>query len=408
MIEDYPEVKPAFRNHQTGKQKEIECVRVDGCADEGPSHQEVQYWWTKRHLEKGNKATLVTTRNSGASYRNRVELQNGCLALGHANLFIPSTLHGSCIQNGQVNNEILKKNLSSAIDIYISRVDQSPCAGTAIHLWKGADSTTVQQERAAVLTYLKGKESEKERLKKEEPELYKNIHEIWELRNRHMVPNLPTQYIFFLRCCYDPQCIHPVCKSNQPEDITWFPGGPSITFLPIPTPDPTRPFGNEACTECNGFCAGHYMKPERLLEFVNSGKSLSKVRPPSEVLLEAHQKWNGIPENPALLSIAKEVLLPSEEVLFWFKHLENVKSNRKRGAMKAAAKRRESQTKSKQTADLDVCRTCNREEPPNVGGDNDDLQNIEWVACDSCAQWHHIVCVQVTILSNNWYCTSCK
>lgn len=47
---------------------------------------------------------------------------------------------------------------------------------------------------------------------------------------------------------------------------------------------------------------------------------VSKVRPPSEVLVEAHPKWNGIPENPALLSIAKEVLLPSEEVLFWFKY----------------------------------------------------------------------------------------
>ena len=115
-------------------------------------HKEVQYWWTKRHLQKGNKAILISTRNSGASYRNRVELQNGCLALGHANLFIlfnlfiPSTLYGSCIENGEVNDEILYKNLNAAIDIYISRVDKSPCAGTVIHMWKGSDSTAFQKE----------------------------------------------------------------------------------------------------------------------------------------------------------------------------------------------------------------------------------------------------------------------
>lgn len=35
---------------------------------------------------------MVTARSGGASYLNRVELQNGCLSLGHANIFIPSTL----------------------------------------------------------------------------------------------------------------------------------------------------------------------------------------------------------------------------------------------------------------------------------------------------------------------------
>ena len=140
MVEDKPEVKPAFHNHQTGKLKEIECARVDGGADEGPIHKEVQYWWTKRHPQKGHKATLISTRNSGESYRNRVQLQNGCLALGHTNLFIPSTWYGSCLENGKVNSDILCKNLSSAIDVYLSRVNQSPCAGTVIHLWKGPDS----------------------------------------------------------------------------------------------------------------------------------------------------------------------------------------------------------------------------------------------------------------------------
>ena len=53
----------------------------------------------------------MSTRNSGVSFRNRVGLQNGCLALEHANTFIPSTLNGSCAQNGKVNEEIPKKSL---------------------------------------------------------------------------------------------------------------------------------------------------------------------------------------------------------------------------------------------------------------------------------------------------------
>ncbi len=44
----------------------------------------------------GYNSKTINNQNSGSSYLNRVELQNGCLTLAHANLFIPSTLgkHG--------------------------------------------------------------------------------------------------------------------------------------------------------------------------------------------------------------------------------------------------------------------------------------------------------------------------
>ena len=64
--------------------KEIECIRVDGATDEGPSHAEVQFMWCERHVSKKTKMTLITTRCSGDSYLNRVELQNGCLCRGHS------------------------------------------------------------------------------------------------------------------------------------------------------------------------------------------------------------------------------------------------------------------------------------------------------------------------------------
>ena len=109
-----------------GDRKLILCVRVDGASDESPSHEEVQFFWTRDHLLNERLATLVTTRSSGSSYLNCVELQNGCMSRGHSNLFIPSTLSGSCIEDGQINNDVLCKNLDMAIDTYISYVNKSP------------------------------------------------------------------------------------------------------------------------------------------------------------------------------------------------------------------------------------------------------------------------------------------
>ncbi|CAH3186929.1 unnamed protein product [Porites lobata] len=120
-VEKKDSVRPAFINPITQEKKKIECIRVDGAFHEGPPHKEVQYWWTRRHLEVETVVTLVSSRNSGASF----ELQNGCLALGHTNLFIPSTLNGSCL-TFPVDQNMLRKNLESAIDVHISRVGGAP------------------------------------------------------------------------------------------------------------------------------------------------------------------------------------------------------------------------------------------------------------------------------------------
>jgi hypothetical protein len=45
--------------------KIIDRIRVDGGVDEGPSHIEVQFLWTERHLNKGKVCTMVTSRFSG-------------------------------------------------------------------------------------------------------------------------------------------------------------------------------------------------------------------------------------------------------------------------------------------------------------------------------------------------------
>ncbi len=157
ILHEKDDIKPAFYNRNTGLPKTIECILVDGGGDEGPAHVKVQYWWTVRHIEQATQVTMVTSRNSGASYRNRVELQNGCLALAHANVFIPSTLNGNCVDgSGETNMNILENNLNSAIDVYIDRVDGAPCASTGIHLYKGCKSDTYQNENEHFKVFIKG------------------------------------------------------------------------------------------------------------------------------------------------------------------------------------------------------------------------------------------------------------
>ena len=72
MLEKVEQLQPVFQNLETGTLKKVDCIRVDGASDEGPSHEEVQFCWTERHIAQSKVATIVTTRSSGASYLNRV------------------------------------------------------------------------------------------------------------------------------------------------------------------------------------------------------------------------------------------------------------------------------------------------------------------------------------------------
>ena len=158
--------------------KTVECVRVDGASDEGPSQEEVQFFWTERHLKNRYKATLISSRNSGASYLNRVELQNGCLAEGHANLFIPSTLDGRNMDSntGKLDQVKFKRNMELATDVYVNRVNHSPCGGTEIELFPGTDSSVKQVMRVSLLVFLKGFKAGREKLKRD---LWQYFSKVW-------------------------------------------------------------------------------------------------------------------------------------------------------------------------------------------------------------------------------------
>ena len=45
-------------------------------------------------------------------------------------------------------------------------------------------------------------------------------------------------HAFFLVCCYEHDCVHPICQTGNRKEVYWFPSGPSLSLLPIPTPDP--------------------------------------------------------------------------------------------------------------------------------------------------------------------------
>lgn len=388
MLLQKEELQSAFLNPYTHTLKQITCVRVDGSADEGPSHLEVQFWWTEYHLDQGNFITLVSTRSSGASYLNRVELQNGCLAKAHANLFIPSTLNGSCCSSktgGSIDEAKLKENLESAMEVYINRCDGCSCGDATINLYKGADSTEWQNYRPLLNVFLKGNQQKKRKLKLDHPETFTFFERVWSLRNRHMVPNLPEKYVFFLKCCCQPGCVHPLCQkkvANPSTDVptTWYPNGPPVSFLPLPILDLQRIWGQTNCPDCNGYCYGHYLKPAD--DFKDNQNVIAT--PPSVVSDFFAQNEKKIWNESEVEQLARKVLLPPREVEFWLQHLLEVHNNRQRGAAKAAETRKKRKLEQLQACNAQsttlvwLCGVCKGE----YKNETDVEEN--WIGCDNC------------------------
>ena len=131
--------------------------------DEGPSHEEVQFFWTLDHLRNERIATLITAHSSGLSFLNRGELRNGCLTRCHANLFIPSTLAGNCMEEGHLNQDVLRQSLELAIDVYLNRVNMCPSGDGFIQLFKSSDSTLQKAHREKLKVFLKGSRKKKRR-----------------------------------------------------------------------------------------------------------------------------------------------------------------------------------------------------------------------------------------------------
>ena len=63
-------------------------------------------------------------------------------------------------------------------------------------------------------------------------------------RERHLLKDLPLKYVFYFLCCYQSDRVYPLCKKGKPdEELSRFPGGPPLTYIPVLTPHPERPSG---------------------------------------------------------------------------------------------------------------------------------------------------------------------
>ena len=362
-----------------------------------PTCIQIQFWWTLRHLERPTAITLVTRRSSGASYLNRVELQNGCMALAHANLFIPSNLNGSCFdpQTGKVDQDRLRRNMDQATEIYISRCNRAPCGDAQIHLFKGADSGVKQELRSDVLVYLKGSRVEKDALKRDKPDRWKFIEDVWNMRTRHMTLGLPSQYVFLLKCCSTSNCSHPLCKQSI-QLPSWYPGGPTFDYFPLPIPDPSCNWGKRGCSKCGDkVCYGHFLTPEVSLQ----STCTAMMKPPSQILKEVFAKRRGNISDEDIQQLSKETLLPPEEVRIWIEHLQTIQANRKQGAEKAAATRQRKKANEKHYYCI-----CGEEY-------SDVTDEIEyWIGCDSCSSWFHCDCagVEPDSIPDIFLCSACS
>ena len=80
--------------------------------------------------------------------------------------------------------------------------------------------------------FLKGSKKQEKVLEQAQPELYAKF-QVWSVRSEHMVVGLPSSYMFFLKCCFKPGCIHPLCQQRPQHAVnTWYPGGASLNYLP--------------------------------------------------------------------------------------------------------------------------------------------------------------------------------
>ena len=94
--------------------------------------------------------------------------------------------------------------------------------------------------------FLKGS---KEKLEKEESDLFNYFKTVWDFKERHEIPSLPEQYLFGLVCCFYRNCLHPVCQSGKEgTHLEWYPRGPKLGYIPLPIPDPKYEWGKNPVT----------------------------------------------------------------------------------------------------------------------------------------------------------------
>jgi hypothetical protein len=128
---------------------------------------------------------------------------------------------------------------------------------------------------------------------------------------------------------------------DLPIPTKWYTNGPSLALFPYPVIDRERSTDVNECASCGANCAGHYVTDlQRYLDLFSKGKAI-RSPPPSQILQEFHSKKKHLtPTESDLKMLAKQCLLPENEIQIWLDHLKQVDNNRKIGAEKAKATRK--------------------------------------------------------------------
>lgn len=80
--------------------------------------------------------------------------------------------------------------------------------------------THILNDVMVLLVFQKSSKKDQKKLKETDPDIYKEFENVWAVRNRHMVMGLPSQYVFFLRCCSKSECCHSFGQERKARRVT--------------------------------------------------------------------------------------------------------------------------------------------------------------------------------------------
>ena len=105
--------------------------------------------------------------------------------------------------------------------------------------------------------------------------------------------------LFYLRFCYQPDCIHPICRAEKPQERLWYSNGSRLEILP-------------------GHMAIRLVKNAKV-----SGKSWQRMAmlSSSQVIADAFKQHKGMPSKAEVSELEAQVFLHLDEVQMWLKHL---------------------------------------------------------------------------------------
>ena len=89
-----------------------------------------------------------------------------------------------------------------------------------------------------------------------------------------------------------------------------------VNVIPLPVADLKHLFGQQGCLSCGDVCAGHYLCPEKLMNYYKANPMPEKCFPPSKMVKTKFSKIGlSLFDSEAHLQLAKITLIKTSDVL---------------------------------------------------------------------------------------------